>query len=104
VSLPNSSDFIAFSHFTIDVTSAVQQALDNHSRFLEFRAESDKLTGYITAGEVPADFTPDIGRSGPQLKLTVVPEPCSMLLFSVGFGALMAARKGKIKPGIVSRL
>ena len=96
VSFPNSSNFTDFSQFTIDVTPAVQHALDSHSRFLEFRAASNKLTGYITAGEVPASFTPDIGRSGPQLKLTTAaPEPCSMVLFSTGLGVLLAARRRK---------
>jgi hypothetical protein len=97
VSLPNSSNFSDYAKFTIDVTSAVGQALAANSRFLEFRAASSKLTGYITAGEVPAGFTPDIGRSGPQLQLTTVPEPCSVLLFSVGCGVLMAARKRRNK-------
>jgi hypothetical protein len=93
VSLPNSSNFSDYANFTIDVTAAVRQALDTQSRFLEFRVASGKLTGYITAGEVPAPFTQDIGRAGPQLRLTMVPEPCSVLLFTAGFGVLMAARK-----------
>lgn len=92
LTLPNPGDF-SYPFFTLDVTGAVQQALDNDSRYLEFKLVSDKLTGYITAGEVPAAFTPDLGRTGPQLKLTMVPEPCSMLLFSVGCGVLVAAKK-----------
>jgi hypothetical protein len=92
VQLPNNG-FDNYLYFQIDVTDAVKGALDNSQRYLEFRAVSDKLTGYITAGEVPQSFIQDIGRSGPQLHLTMTPEPVSFLLFGAGLPLLFGARR-----------
>ncbi len=98
VLLPNSGTFSEFLHFSINVTPVIQATLQGSKRFLEFRAEADSLSGYITAGEVPYPFSPDIDRTGPQLSITAIPEPASLLLF--GLGGIALALQHRKRPNV----
>ncbi|MFA6321842.1 MAG: PEP-CTERM sorting domain-containing protein [Candidatus Omnitrophota bacterium] len=91
ITLPGGSqtDFFDFGLWQIDVTSGVQELLDNSDLYAEFRLQSSKETGYISATDMDPSYSSDPYR-GVQLELIfspspAVPEPGTLLL--VGFGA-----------------
>jgi hypothetical protein len=86
--------------FSLDITSSLQDLLNNSNHFAEIRVQSPSPTVFINAGEVDPNsgFQTDSRWPGPKLALEfdhdqTVPEPSTLLLLGGGLAAVCLRRK-----------
>lgn len=88
---PDPNNNFHLSYFALDITPYLQSLLnDPLNSYAEIRVESASPTVYIQAGEFAGI---DVLYPGPQLALTVVPEPISSVLMLLGGGMIFLRRK-----------